>query len=100
LKRKREEVEPAGNLEILAEVVTTQQEQSQIVLPPSTRGKEVLQERNLSDSKDFGKSLEFDSTLGASLGPPIFNQTLSSPLMKTLTNYNINIESLKIVASW
>jgi hypothetical protein len=26
LKRKREEVEPAGNLEILAEAVTTQQE--------------------------------------------------------------------------
>ncbi|KAK2429250.1 hypothetical protein QL285_027705 [Trifolium repens] len=81
LKRKREEVEPVRNLEILAEAVTTQQDQSQDVFPPSTRGKEVLQEGNLSDSRDLGVSLEFDSTLGASLGPPIFNQTLSSPLM-------------------
>ncbi|KAK2383026.1 hypothetical protein QL285_070519 [Trifolium repens] len=76
LKRKREETEPAGNLEILAEAVTSQQDQSQNVLPASSRGKEVLQEGNLSDSRDLGVSLEFDSTPGASLGPPIFNQTL------------------------
>jgi hypothetical protein len=54
LKRKREEVEPAGNLEILAEAVTSQQDQSQNVLPASSRGKEVLQEGNLSDSRDLG----------------------------------------------
>jgi hypothetical protein len=76
LKRKREETEPAGNLEILAEAVTSQQDQSQNVLPASSRGKEVLQEGNLSDSRDLGVSLEFDSTPGASLGPPFFNQTL------------------------
>ncbi|WJX65426.1 hypothetical protein P8452_50089 [Trifolium repens] len=76
LKRKRQEDEPAGNLEILAEAVTSQQDQSQNVLPACSRGKEVLQEGNLSDSRDLGVSLEFDSTPGASLGPPIFNQTL------------------------
>jgi hypothetical protein len=81
LKRKREEIEPAGNLEILAEAVTSQQDQSQNVLPASTRGKEVLQEGVISNSRDLGVSLDFDSTLGASLGPHIFNQTLSSPFM-------------------
>ncbi|KAK2435868.1 hypothetical protein QL285_020895 [Trifolium repens] len=76
VKRKRDEAEPAGNLEILAEAVTSQQDQSQNVLPANSKGKEVLQEGNLSDSRDLGVSLEFDSTPGASLGPPIFNQTL------------------------
>ncbi|KAK2436100.1 hypothetical protein QL285_021113 [Trifolium repens] len=76
VKRKRDEAEPAGSLEILADVVTSQQDQSQNVLPAGSKGKEVLQEGNLSDSRDLGVSLEFDSTPGASLGPPLFNQTL------------------------
>ncbi|KAK2455455.1 hypothetical protein QL285_002908 [Trifolium repens] len=76
VKRKRDEAEPAGSLEILAEAVTSQQDQSQNVLPAGSKGKEVLPEGNLSDSRDLGVSLEFDSTPGASLGPPIFNQTL------------------------
>ncbi|KAK2452384.1 hypothetical protein QL285_000184 [Trifolium repens] len=76
VKRKRDEAEPTGSLEILAEAVTSQQDQSQNVLPAGSKGKEVLPEGNLSDSRDLGVSLEFDSTPGASLGPPIFNQTL------------------------
>ncbi|KAK2396626.1 hypothetical protein QL285_058272 [Trifolium repens] len=73
LKRKREvfeEPEPE-NLQLLADVVTTQEDHLENVLPiptPSDKGKQVMSEGNPSDSRDLGFSLEFDSAFEDNLG--------------------------------
>jgi hypothetical protein len=74
LKRKREafeEPEPE-NLQLLADVVTTQEDHLEDVFPiptPSDKGKQVMSEGNPSDSRDLGVSLEFDSGFEDNLGP-------------------------------
>jgi hypothetical protein len=76
LKRKREAFEnpEPENLKLLADVVTTQEDHLENVLPmptPSDKGKQVMTEGNFSDSRDLGISLEFDSTFEDNLGPNV-----------------------------
>jgi hypothetical protein len=64
VKRKRDLFETAENLEMLATVITTQEDHVENVLPiptSSEKGKQVRFEDDFSDSRDLGVSLEFDS---------------------------------------
>jgi hypothetical protein len=76
VKRKRdilEEVEPE-NLKLLVDVVTTQEDHLENVLPipsASDKGKQIMSEGNPSDSRDLGISLEFDSAFEDNLGPSV-----------------------------
>jgi hypothetical protein len=74
MKRKREAFEnpEPENLKLLADVVTTQEDHLENVLPipsSSDKGKQIMSEGNLSDSRDLGISLEFDSAFEDNLGP-------------------------------
>ncbi|GAU50466.1 hypothetical protein TSUD_409590 [Trifolium subterraneum] len=69
-KRKREIFEQNANLDLLAEVVTTQEDRLENILPtsvPCAKGKEVLPEGNPIVSEPTFVSLEFDATSGENL---------------------------------
>ncbi|KAK2422889.1 hypothetical protein QL285_033383 [Trifolium repens] len=76
LKRKREafdNTEPE-NLRLLADVVTTEEDHLENILPipsASDKGKQIMSEGNPSDSRDLGISLEFDSAFEDNLGPNV-----------------------------
>ncbi|PNY02781.1 hypothetical protein L195_g026101 [Trifolium pratense] len=63
-KRKREEFEKDNNLDLLAEVMTTQEDHPETVLPvsaPSEKAKEVVSEKTTSAQFNPFVSLEFDN---------------------------------------
>jgi hypothetical protein len=115
VKRKRDLFETAENLEMLAAVITTQEDHVENVLHISTssdKGKQVMVEDDFSDSRDLGVTLEFDSAFednldsnlnkftsilmdGFSTADNPVNTSLFSPLMLHLKQL-LNLSTVQI----
>ncbi|KAK2410503.1 hypothetical protein QL285_045941 [Trifolium repens] len=96
LKRKREAFEnpEPENLQLLADVVTTQEDHLENVLPISSasdKGKQIMSEGNPSDSRDLSISLEFDSAFEDNLGPSV--NKFTSVLLDGFTTINTPINT-------
>ncbi|GAU51269.1 hypothetical protein TSUD_239210 [Trifolium subterraneum] len=102
-KRKREIFEQNANLDLLAEVVTTQEDRLENILPtsvPCDKGKEILPEGNPNVSESTFVSLEFDAVFAENLhsslnkftsvllneNPTVENTTLENPIYDNPVN--------------